>query len=109
MNLPAAPFRVQSLICSKPTANAAPEPQLTQCRWATTSLASAHVKMNDDGRVCGLNRQLTTTVLALAAEAFRVVSAVSVARVGADAQAVAATESTMAMSTATRFMVSSLA
>src|SRR5580700_6943296 len=66
--------------------------------------------MNEEGRVCCLNRQLTTTVLAGAS---RVVSAVSVARVGAEAQAVAATDSKTAMrtarGTATRFMVSSLA
>src|SRR5580704_13311417 len=65
--------------------------------------------MKSEGRVCHLNRQLTTTVFALAAGALRLVNAVSVARVGADAQPVAATDSKMAMRTATRFMVSSLA
>src|SRR5580693_10370090 len=66
--------------------------------------------MNDEGRVCDFKRQLITT-----GPLFRWVKAVSVARVGAgaDAQAVAATDSKTAMrtarGTATRFMVSSLA
>src|ERR1700722_4186991 len=55
--------------------------------------------MKDEGRVCDLKRQLMTTVTPL-----RWVSAVSVALVGADAQPVAATDSKMAMSTATRFV-----
>src|SRR5580704_567555 len=66
--------------------------------------------MNEEGRVCDFKRQLMTT-----GPLFRWVKAVSVARVGAgaDAQAVAATDSRTAMrtarGTATRFMVSSLA
>src|ERR1700722_8868007 len=55
--------------------------------------------MKDEGRGCDLKRQLMTTVPPL-----RWVSAVSVALVGADAQPVAATDSKMAMSTATRFV-----
>src|SRR5271170_5581616 len=105
MNLPAAQFGVQSLICSVPVANAAPELQLTQCRSTRTSLASAQVRTNDEGRVCCLNRQLTTAVFALAADALCVIRAESVALVGADAQPVAATASRMAMSTPARFMV----
>jgi len=45
-------------------ANAAAARQLTQCRPASTSFASAQVRTNDEGRVWGLNTQLTTTVLA---------------------------------------------
>src|SRR5579863_8494361 len=108
MNLPAAQSGVQLLICSMPVANAAPEPQLSQCRSVSTSPASAQVKMKLEGRVCGLNAQLTTTVRAMGV---RWTKAASVALAGgeADAQPVATTLSKMAISTETRFMVSSLA
>src|SRR5579859_7171512 len=61
--------------------------------------------MNDEGRVCDLKRQLMTTV----PPPLGWISAVSTARVGADAQPVAARDSKTAMRTATRFMISSLA
>src|SRR6516162_10007900 len=105
MNLPAAQSGVQSLIRSMPVANAAPEPQLTQCRLVRESPASAQVRMNHEGRVCVLNRQLTTTVFAAGARWMR---AVPVARAGADAQPVTTTASRTAISAAARFMVRSL-
>src|SRR6202451_4460893 len=110
MSLPAAQSGVQSLICSTPVANAASGCQLTHFRWIRTSLASAQVKMNDEGRVCCLYRQLTSTDFRLAiGVAACWVKAVSVARAGADAQPVATMASKMVISTAARFMVCSLA
>src|ERR1700688_4641991 len=108
MNLPPAQSGVQSLICSTAVPNPAAEPQLTQCRSARTSPASAQVRMNDEGRVCGLSRQLTTTGVALAGGASLRNRAVAAARAGADAQPVAARVSTVRISTAARFMAGSL-
>ena len=64
MNLPAAQFGVQLLICSTPVANAAPEPQLTQCSWGSSAaFATGIEQINNCTPNCAAGKFISYPVL----------------------------------------------